>query len=897
MIRSLSGTLAARRRRRTTAPINYDTTTYNAATGEGIGGAIGIPIGKCWDAASLYNSDAQFRTQIAYFNTDPSTGRPTWILSDQSKNGTGTYNNGNPALSTKYDDGRYVDLALWQNLVQYLGQPAIECTLPGQNLASPTPTPQLQTIVPSTVYRTWLWTRRRYQAGFTVVGDADDTNCGRTYNIGGTCSSTPYAGVNAALKIAPWAVYSSGRGGATTGNGSGNTAQINLENGIGSVGLTESDTGARIGTEWTDATWYDYAIECDQVVGVNGNVWFGATMHRRKQGDAYYTRLGKRLYADSLQTLLTAVFEFLGPTTANMNQSFLSTQKYWWWGWAAFDASVYADPYRIHAHEYTLQPENPGTDLAKTAQSGTSVTFSCTVNRFTKYLRVVIDGVPDTTQDVALPAETSDGSTASATFTIPTGTHTITLRALNGNKTLAAAADTNSVTLVSGTAQLFLDVTSLSLAVAGTHQFTAKYGVDWASGTDVTSSTTFTIDDTTVATIDAPTFSSISPSTITQGDTNVTYTITGTNLKTGQTLTGLPSGVTASSLTAAGDGLSATATLSATGGATTGGAPIKVHDASRGDSGTKTLTVNSGATSGGLTIPGGDRTLVYYGTEQLVVLDDSNNPVSGCTMVISDGTKGADHGSYNLFGLGKSGTFQVYFTHSTYTNSAPITITCRPSIVLDPAVGLSKTGGGALSDGDAVTGWTDSNGNAFTLTGTYKASGINGKPAVTFNGTSNNVLSPSTTDYNGSTIYEALLIKTSSDGGSSSRNLVSTLVNANLKGYNFALNTSNFLRGTTGTGSGTSAIGGTGPDTVLSSARAAVTLKCSNGSQALFKNGTAEGTSTSTFAANTVAVQHRLMSSNDGTGNYTGGDLYLRIYVSSPSSSDYAQVDRTMANA
>lgn len=138
--------------------------------------------------------------------------------------------------------------------------------------------------------------------------------------------------------------------------------------------------------------------------------------------------------------------------------------------------------------------------------------------------------------------------------------------------------------------QLWTDVSTFTGAAGATHQLTVKYGVDYATGTDVTALAAYSSADITKATVDAPTFTSLTSSTVTQGDSNVSHSIVGTNLRTGQTIAGLTTGVTAASIVATSD-TAATVAISATGSATTGTPAIYIADPTHGNSGTQTLTV------------------------------------------------------------------------------------------------------------------------------------------------------------------------------------------------------------------------------------------------------------------------------------------------------------------
>lgn len=416
--------------------VGFDTTSYNASTGAGIGGSSGAaPMARCWDVANRWATDAAWRAQFA--SKASLGGRSNWIYSDVTKDGTGVYNI-NPALSAQYDDGIYIDLAQWQNSVQYGGQPVFLYTLVGANQASSVPVAHLATRLPAGTGEGWMWFRRQYQVNWTNVGDADSTNGGAAFN----------ATQNASFKWGTFFSYATGRAGITTSSGSGHTANINIENNPGNTnGLPESFGGFNVTNEWTSGSWFDYVIRSRQLVGGNGHVWTGLTVWERAIGSAHFSRLSARLIGDTLSNAGTNIEEYLS-TCENMNQSFKTNQVYYQWGSAGWDRAANSDPFGIEAYEAGL---TPGTPLTNTLnhQTGGSITCNVQINLYTAALRPVVDGTPVLGQDFSIVSTVSEGGIVTPTVTgVSTGTHTIGWVAVNANNSATSVQSTTiSVTV------------------------------------------------------------------------------------------------------------------------------------------------------------------------------------------------------------------------------------------------------------------------------------------------------------------------------------------------------------------------------------------------------------------------------------------------------------------
>jgi len=284
--------------------------------------------------------------------------------------------------------------------------------------------------------------------------------------------------------------------------------------------------------------------------------------------------------------------------------------------------------------------------------------------------------------------------------------------------------------------------------------------------------------------------------------------------------------------------------------------------------------------SGTLVITSGAVTLINGG-ETAVTVTDGTNPVTGCTLLISDSTKAVAVGQ-EVIGTAESGTYTVTATKAGYTNSSPVTFTCSGNcFILDPASGTNT-----VVNGGAVTSWADSAGNSFTGTGTYLTSGTNGKPAVSLNGTTDTLASPSTTSYNASFFYELLCIKPTANPASN-RSVISSN-NGSTSGYICQIDTSNNIRMTVLNGTSHvitgAAVSLNNPHYLTYSIDAA---NCS----VIVDNGSAVTTGTGNYTVNGSALVSRLGCNVGATGNFTACELYLRIFVArTPTATEIAQL-------
>lgn len=115
-------------------------------------------------------------------------------------------------------------------------------------------------------------------------------------------------------------------------------------------------------------------------------------------------------------------------------------------------------------------------------------------------------------------------------------------------------------------------------------------------GTDVTAQCTFSTSSASIATVDAPTLTGVSPNNLTQGQSSQNITLTGTNFTSaalGQSVVFSPgTGITKNSTTF-NSSTSITVNVSVSGSATAGAGTIQVQDTNHGNSQTQVFTVNA----------------------------------------------------------------------------------------------------------------------------------------------------------------------------------------------------------------------------------------------------------------------------------------------------------------
>lgn len=307
------------------------------------------------------------------------------------------------------------------------------------------------------------------------------------------------------------------------------------------------------------------------------------------------------------------------------------------------------------------------------------------------------------------------------------------------------------------------------------------------------------------------------------------------------------------------------------------------------------LFVPSVASSGTLQITSGNVTLWNRGTTAVTVTDGTN-PVTGCTLVISDGSK-ATATAQNVYGIAQSGTYTVKATKVGYTDSATVTFTAAGGLVLDldPYLGTNTTTNGAN-----VTSWTDQSSTAAVFgelvnPPTYLSSGLNGSPAIVGNGT-NQLLSTATTiaALNPARWTLSIGFQSSSDGGGTNRSLLGNLV-ANT-GYNYLLTTTNQARFTVGTGTTTAALSSAANTALAATGHYGLcTYDDGGSSQASWLDATQVPSSPqSTGITPNITTVVRLFTNNTGTGNFYPGAIYrILLHNLVANSTQQAQLDLT----
>lgn len=131
-----------------------------------------------------------------------------------------------------------------------------------------------------------------------------------------------------------------------------------------------------------------------------------------------------------------------------------------------------------------------------------------------------------------------------------------------------------------------------------------------------------------------------------------------------------------------------------------------------------------------LQITNAPSTLINVGA-LLLTVTDGTNPVSGCTFVISDGTKATMSGQY-LVGVGSSGTFTLKAQKATYNDSVLSTITSTGGGVLDDKDAIG------LSNGASVSTYTDLDGIVWASASppTYATNDYGTHSSIVFDGIS-----------------------------------------------------------------------------------------------------------------------------------------------------------------
>lgn len=292
-----------------------------------------------------------------------------------------------------------------------------------------------------------------------------------------------------------------------------------------------------------------------------------------------------------------------------------------------------------------------------------------------------------------------------------------------------------------------------------------------------------------------------------------------------------------------------------------------------------------------LVITSGAVTLLHYGSTAVTVTDQAGNAVTGCSLVISDGTKASASGQ-TVTGLAESGTYTVTATKDGYNPSAPVTFTCDTtalrSLVADDL---------GLSNGANVTSWTDSLSTAWTeatTPPTYVTSAVNGHASVAFNGSTQFLTSASAIGtINGASVSVLLLVKPTTAPASNEQWLRSQDI-TNSEGFNIgrasagAFQRLNYFATvgstTTATASTTTLANGTWY-------RALSIL--SSGAQDNYVNNTVQaGGRTDATYRNCVTAPPAALLGKGATGNPAGGELTrVHMWAGALSSTQRAQAD------
>jgi hypothetical protein len=233
------------------------------------------------------------------------------------------------------------------------GDQVYHVVIRGVNGGGSSPAPQMNSGIPLT-HSLWLWVRRRYTPGFVSKGDG-------TSAAAIAFNATQGAG----FKISPYAIYGywdslqagpmSGRGGLQTGNGNTDgTADYDLVNAVGtpsgtSIGITDFAIG-RVTTEWTDNRWRDVVVYVGNYVDSAGVIQIRAAAWERVEGTgAPYTPIGPPFVRPLGPTSawVRPQYSEIVPFSLNYNESRSTDLSYDVWGWAAFDADKYPNPFHL----------------------------------------------------------------------------------------------------------------------------------------------------------------------------------------------------------------------------------------------------------------------------------------------------------------------------------------------------------------------------------------------------------------------------------------------------------------------------------------------------------------------------------------------------------------------
>lgn len=307
--------------------------------------------------------------------------------------------------------------------------------------------------------------------------------------------------------------------------------------------------------------------------------------------------------------------------------------------------------------------------------------------------------------------------------------------------------------------------------------------------------------------------------------------------------------------------------------------------------------VPSVVAGGTLVITSGAVTLVNGGTSAVTVTDGTN-PVTGCTLVISDSSKGSAVGQ-NVYGKGTSGTFTVKAQKAGYTDSATVTFTCSSGLILnlDPLLGTNTTTNGA-----AVTSWADQSATAGSfaeavLTPAYESPGPAGLPDILFNGTTS-LLSTATVvaAYNPARYTMVDGFQTTVDSPLSNRVVWGNAVSGTGGEQIFITTTNQFQFGARNAGGVVSITSGT--NAILAAAGHVTTCQYDDSvsqMSAWLDSVLVTGSPASVSQSPNTATVARIGIGNGGTSNWCGMHYYGKLkYNRVLTSTERAQAEFTM---
>lgn len=428
--------------------------TVNPTTGQFIMGSNGA-VPYFFDYAAKWTNDAQWRSQILKQGV---TSTSLWDSAQTSKLGTATGANTIPNM--RYGDPKFVDLI---NLVPspdtsfgfFFNEPCFELSIMGVNNAAPSPTGELQGVVPSGVnmYSAFIVRRRAYCSipEFTGKGDAT-SSAGISYN----------ADHAASYKRGPWLGYGTGNGrsgviglGGVSGGHAFETYNLSFNWGVPTnQGFPEYEwSGSASGPETRNGLLYLEAIYTEQWIdATDGLVYVAETMYLKADTATNWTQTSPRIVAKTQATSKNRVFE-IEWMHKNYNQVRATQIKLAVTHTAFFNAeqdAQSADPFGFLDFFSKTTPQNPTASTINSATTA-AITATVTIAKFTGSIRAKIDGSFIVGQDSVLDRKV--GEIYSPSYNVmQAGTQVVSLTALGltpGSHTVQWFAVNKAGTLVS----------------------------------------------------------------------------------------------------------------------------------------------------------------------------------------------------------------------------------------------------------------------------------------------------------------------------------------------------------------------------------------------------------------------------------------------------------------